>query len=307
MKRVITAFLTLMLALTLAGGALAEPLVLRASYGSIELADAAPQGTVRIDGRDVPVYGVGDGQRVTKYGISRNTVITVSDLTLNGDGTGTVGRVRYQMDQERFLRDGLAEFSPYAYYYYCFDDLDADGFTVYYEAKELGDTDGAVTRLVLRHVAADPAVTAFQREQTVELDGERVNLPTYAIKDANGYETNFVRIRDIAALMNGTAAQFDVGWSQETNEVGLTSKTPYVPKGSELKTPFSGNRVYQRSTAPIRIDGATANLEGILLTDDAGGGYTYFKLRDVGAALGFNVGWDMSRGIYVESNRPYQG
>ena len=29
----------------------------------------------------------------------------------------------------------------------------------------------------------------------------------------------------------------------------------------------------------------------ILLTDDQGGGYTYYKLRDLGKVLNFNVGW----------------
>ncbi len=34
----------------------------------------------------------------------------------------------------------------------------------------------------------------------------------------------------------------------------------------------------------------TANLEAIVLTDGNGGVYTYYKLRDMGKAIGFNVG-----------------
>ena len=46
-------------------------------------------------------------------------------------------------------------------------------------------------------------------------------------------------------------------------------------------------------------------MRGIVLTDD-GGGYTYFKLRDVGEALGFNVSWSPG-GILIQNGKPYTG
>ncbi len=146
--------------------------------------------------------------------------------------------------------------------------------------------------------------TAYARSQTVELDGRSVTLPAYALKDARGYETNYVKLRDLASLMNGTAAQFNVNWDGAVN---IAARTAYVPNGSEMTTPFSGDRVYRNNTAVIRINGAAVDLQGIVLTDDAGGGYTYFKLRDIGKALGFNVGWSGARGIYIESSRSYTG
>ena len=56
-----------------------------------------------------------------------------------------------------------------------------------------------------------------------------------------------------------------------------------------------------------RIYGESIPFTAILLTDDQGGGYTYYKLRDLGKVLNFNVGWSNSRGIYIESNHPYEG
>ena len=50
-----------------------------------------------------------------------------------------------------------------------------------------------------------------------------------------------------------------------------------------------------------------AMFTAIALTDDQGGGYTYYKLRDLGKVLNFNVGWSNSRGIYIESNHAYEG
>lgn len=42
-----------------------------------------------------------------------------------------------------------------------------------------------------------------------------------------------------------------------------------------------------------------------VLTEYQGGGYNYFKLRDLGAALGFNVGWSKEQGVFIESDKPY--
>lgn len=151
------------------------------------------------------------------------------------------------------------------------------------------------------------AATAMERSQTIELDGKTITMPSYALADANGYETNYIKLRDLASLLSHTSARFNVGWDMATNAVTIQKKTAYVPNGSEMKTPFSGDRAYQPNTAPVLVNGAAADLHGIVLTDDNGGGYTYFKLRDVGAALGFNVGWDETRGIYIESGKPYVG
>ncbi|MBQ7713498.1 MAG: hypothetical protein IJT71_01250 [Oscillospiraceae bacterium] len=149
--------------------------------------------------------------------------------------------------------------------------------------------------------------TAYERSQTIELDGKSVTLPAYALKDGKGGETNYVKLRDLASLLNDTTARFNVGWDEAANAVTVTSKTAYAANGSEMTTPFSGDRSYQENTAAVLLDGAAAELAGIVLTDSKGGGYTYFKLRDVGKALGFNVGWSEARGIYLESDRPYAG
>ena len=53
------------------------------------------------------------------------------------------------------------------------------------------------------------------------------------------------------------------------------------------------------------IDGRKASLTAIFLTDDRGGGYTYYQLRDLGRALGFNVGWNAQQGIFIQTDRPY--
>ena len=62
-----------------------------------------------------------------------------------------------------------------------------------------------------------------------------------------------------------------------------------------------------RDSAKTVIYGESIPFTAILLTDDQGGGYTYYKLRDLGKVLNFNVGWSNGRGIYIESNHAYEG
>lgn len=146
--------------------------------------------------------------------------------------------------------------------------------------------------------------TAYMRRQTIELDGKNVTLQTYALPGANGGETNYVRLRDVASLLSGTKAQFSVDWD---GNVVIVPDASYVPNGTELKAPFSGDRRYQKADAKTVIYGESIPFTAILLTDDQGGGYTYYKLRDLGKVLNFNVSWSANRGIYIESSRAYEG
>ncbi len=139
---------------------------------------------------------------------------------------------------------------------------------------------------------------AYASTQTVLVDGSAVVFQAYALKDQSGNDTNYVKLRDVAQILNGTAVQFEVGWNGAVN---IETGKSYTPNGSEMKTPFTGNRAYSPPTAPTNINGAAAGLEAIVLTDDAGGAYTYYKLRDLGAALGFLVDWSAEKGIFIET------
>ena len=140
--------------------------------------------------------------------------------------------------------------------------------------------------------------TAYASTQAVLVDGSTVTFQAYALKDANGNDTNYVKLRDVAQVLNGTAVQFEVGWNGAVN---IETGKSYTSNGSEMKTPFSGNRAYSPATAPTNINGAPAALEAIVLLDHDGGAYTYYKLRDLGTALGFQVDWTAEKGIFIET------
>ncbi len=145
---------------------------------------------------------------------------------------------------------------------------------------------------------------AYASTQTVTIDGKLTEFQMYALKDADGNATNYVKVRDVAQMLNGTVAQFSVGYDSAAKAVNLERGKPYTPNGSEMKTPYSGDRSYTVPTNATNVNGEASNLSAIVLTSDDGGGFTYYKLRDLGDALGFTVGWSKDRGVYIETGNP---
>lgn len=144
------------------------------------------------------------------------------------------------------------------------------------------------------------ATTTGKSQNVISLNGNIVTLDAYSIKAANGGDVTYVKIRDVAALLENTNAKFNVDWKQ--GAIYVTSKTAYTTKsGSELKTISGTDGSYKWNTAPVLFDGTTKALEGIVITDGNGGGHTLFKLRDLGEAIGFTVGWSAEKGIYIET------
>lgn len=162
--------------------------------------------------------------------------------------------------------------------------------------------ENGLTFVPLAGQAAVPVVPmtniAYTSTQSVLVDGLPVEFQCYALKDANGNDTNYVKLRDVAFILNGTAAQFAVNWDGKVN---IETGKAYTSNGSEMRTPFSNDRVYETAVEPTNVNGISTALDAIILKDDQGGAYTYYKLRDLGAALGFAVNWNAEKGIFIET------
>lgn len=142
--------------------------------------------------------------------------------------------------------------------------------------------------------------TAYATSYSILVDGKPVSFDAYALKDASGNDTNYLKLRDVAHVLNGTAAQFDVTWDERRSTIMLNPGAPYrSPNGSEMSTPFSGDQSYTRSNSAVLVGTDTVHLSAITLTDANGGGYTYFQLRELGEALGFGVEWDAQAGAIL--------
>lgn len=150
---------------------------------------------------------------------------------------------------------------------------------------------------------------AYATKYSILVDGNAVEFEAYALKDANGNDTNYLKVRDLAYVLNGSQAQFNVDWDGTAGAILLQTKTPYTTaNGSEMNSPFDGNQLYQKNPATVLVDGIKTNFDAITLTDSTNSGHTYFKIRDMGQYLGFDVTWDSSLGaILIDTTKPYSG
>lgn len=77
--------------------------------------------------------------------------------------------------------------------------------------------------------------------------------------------------------------------------------TPQPPAAQPTITVDNKAMSVKHDTVTVTINGQPVELEAVVLTDANGGAYTYFKLRDVGQSVGFNVDWSAETGIIVDS------
>ena len=137
--------------------------------------------------------------------------------------------------------------------------------------------------MALSAVPVYAGVPASPTASKVTVDGQSKAFEAYNIND-----NNYFKLRDIAYVLNGTDASFSVGWDGAANSIALVKGEAYAPTGSEMKV--SGTKDIKdavASNSSILIDGVKAALKAYNIN-----GNNYFKLRDLGNALGFNVGWD---------------
>ena len=121
--------------------------------------------------------------------------------------------------------------------------------------------------------AANPSTTKLA------VDGKSVPCTAYIIKG-----NNYFKLRDLATLLDGTAAQFEVSFDDAAKTVSLTTGKGYTPvggEGSALKPASAG-----ASDWKLIIDGKEVSAQKYMID-----GNNYFKLRDLGEALGFEVGY----------------
>lgn len=158
-----------------------------------------------------------------------------------------------------------------------------------------------LTRDQLNHHWVEPA------QVRVSLNGTVITL-SGCLCESN----NYIRIRDIAMLLNGTEAQFDFGpWSL------LLTSTPYTPTGVEY-TPIQlqAGDMYSKTTfdyvpvTPEYYQFLQDNPTDYDSMDHADafvfGGNNFVKLRDIAKVLDFYVGWDGATGtVVIDPSRGY--
>lgn len=113
----------------------------------------------------------------------------------------------------------------------------------------------------------------FPTTQRVSVNGsEPQTLFAYS---SNGY--NYIGVRDLAMLLNGTSAQFDVEYDAETATVNIISGKPYTPDGTETTVTAAVETAGQKAAGTYSLlrDGEQVNSGGMVYVN----GHNYFRLR----------------------------
>lgn len=147
-------------------------------------------------------------------------------------------------------------------------------------------------------LAATPAPrSVVVSPQSLTVDGAVCSAQKYNIDGSN-----YFKLRDLAYLLSGTESRFAVGWDEATSTVSVVTGMAYTPKGGELQTGADRSATAVPSTQTILVNGVRRTDLYVYNI----GGENYFKLRDLGTALGFSVDFDAAGNTAVVKSKGYQ-
>lgn len=140
----------------------------------------------------------------------------------------------------------------------------------------------AVMLATVASAASSITQTATPTPHAIYVDGEKANVAAYEISG-----NNYFKLRDIAAIVNGSEKQFEVNWNEAQQRIDLTSGKAYTTVGGELGAISSANQSANASTAVVYKDGSKVDYTGYNINDN-----NFYKLRDVCQSFDIGVEWD---------------
>ena len=141
--------------------------------------------------------------------------------------------------------------------------------------------------------AATEKLNVMLTSQRLTVNGAEKTAEIYNINDKN-----YFKLRDIAALLNGTGSQFSVDYDAATKTISITTGAPYTANGSELVIGEDKSASCVVSSQSVTINGQKVDLTAYNL-----GGNNFFGLRDLGSALGFNVDYDTATRTMIVTSK----
>lgn len=129
--------------------------------------------------------------------------------------------------------------------------------------------------------ASDGRQTAIGRSNnSIDIDGKYSQVASYNIGG-----NNYFRLRDLATILAGTDAEFDVGYDDVERLITIKSETPL--SGTPSLIQLDSNDIAVPNDMTVMVDDLYVAPTAYNIN-----GFTYFKLRDLGQILGFGVSWD---------------
>ena len=137
-------------------------------------------------------------------------------------------------------------------------------------------------------VFANNKVEAIVSQSSISLDGQEIWNVGFNVSG-----NNYFKLRDIAESLSGSTSQFEVSWNGDQALIEIITGKPYTPVGGEKTNWYNQGRKYYGTLKDTNflVDGKEYKLP-IFNID----GSNYFKLRDLGELVGFDVNWDKERG-----------
>lgn len=141
---------------------------------------------------------------------------------------------------------------------------------------------------------ANPQIPCLKSNAALIVDGQASFLRTYNI---NGY--NYFKLRDIAYLLKDSDAKFSVNWNAQMRCIQIFSNTNAAMAAPTIDTTANQSAKATPATYSIYIDSKKTSFEAYNIQDN-----TYFKLRDLGHALSFDIDWnDSTNQIFISTKK----
>ena len=141
--------------------------------------------------------------------------------------------------------------------------------------------------------ANPPVLIVVLTKQNLTVDGAAKNTEIYNIDGSN-----YFKLRDMAALLNGTGSQFSVDFDAARSTIVVKTGAAYTQQSGDLQLGTDKSSTAAASAQSIEIDGKAADLTAYNI-----GGNNFFKLRDLGTALNFDVDYDGATSTMIVKSR----
>ncbi len=141
------------------------------------------------------------------------------------------------------------------------------------------------------------SINAVSTSSDVYVDGELVKFPTYNI-DGN----NYVKLRDLAFVIDGTEKQFNVDWNGEKNLITLIPNRAYSKVGGEMASlPEGAPQSIVLSDSKLEISSETVSPTAYNIN-----GNNFIKLRDLAEIIDISLDWDEKiSSVIIETDGVY--
>ena len=137
--------------------------------------------------------------------------------------------------------------------------------------------------------AESKTVDAVKNTKKVTLDGEEVKVGAY---DVEGY--NYLKLRDVAAILNTKKCQFNVGFDKPTKLITVELAKGYEKVEGDLAEIKDEKAKAIVSVRKILVNGEEKEIKTALINE-----YNYMQLRDLGSLVGLDVKYDAKNKVIM--------